>query len=48
MEPNLKNDTIERIYKTETDAQISKSNLWLPKGKHGRGWSGGYKLGVGN
>ena len=28
-----KNDTKEFIYKTETDAQISKSNLWLPKGK---------------
>ena len=27
----------ELIYKTEADSQISKSNLWLPKGKHGRG-----------
>ena len=30
---NLKNDTNELIYKTETDSQISKSNLQLPKGK---------------
>ena len=29
----LKNDTNELIYKTETDSQISKTNLWLPKGK---------------
>ena len=29
----LKNDTNELIYKTETDLQISKTNLWLPKGK---------------
>ena len=31
------NDTNELIYKTETDLQISKRNLWLPKGKHGGG-----------
>ena len=31
----LKNDTNELIYKTETDLQISKTNLWLPKGKLG-------------
>ena len=29
----LKNDTKELIYKTETNSQILKSNLWLPKGK---------------
>ena len=23
--------------KTETDSQTSKTNLWLPKGKHGGG-----------
>ena len=23
------------IYKTETDSQTSKTNLWLPKGKGG-------------
>ena len=26
-------DAKEPIYKTETNSQISKSNLWLPKGK---------------
>ena len=33
----LKNDTNELMYKTETVLQIPKTNLWLPKGKHG-GW----------
>ena len=36
MESN-KNDTKELIYKTETNSQISKSNLGLPKGKPCRG-----------
>ena len=36
-----KNDTKELIYKTETNPQISKSNLWLPKGKP---WGGRDKL----
>ena len=31
--PIFKNDTNELIYKTETDTQILKTNLWLPKGK---------------
>ena len=31
-----KNDTDELIYKTETDTQIKKTNLWLPKKKGGR------------
>ena len=39
---NLKYDTNEFIYKTETDSQIQKTNLWLPKGK-GQGRA---KLGV--
>ena len=30
---NLKNDTHELIYKTETDSQTQKTNLLLPKGK---------------
>ena len=30
---NLKNSTNELIYKKETDSQIQKTNLWLPKGK---------------
>ena len=32
-----KNDTKELTYKIETDSQISKSNLWLPKVKR-VGW----------
>ena len=39
---NLKYDTNEFIYKTETDSQIQKTNLWLPKGK-GQGRA---KLGI--
>ena len=31
----LKSDTKEFIYKTETDSQTLKTNLWLPKGKGG-------------
>ena len=34
---NLKSDTNELIYKTETDSQAQKTNLWLPKGKGGGG-----------
>ena len=30
---NLKYDTNESMYKTETDSQTQKANLWLPKGK---------------
>ena len=33
----LKNDTDELIYKTEKDPQTWKTNLWLPKGKGGKG-----------
>ena len=29
---NLKKNTNELIYKTETDSQTEKTNLWLPKG----------------
>ena len=32
----MKNGANELIYKTETDSQILKSNLWLPRG-NGRG-----------
>ena len=35
------NDTNELIYKAETDLQILKTNLWLPKGKCGRGYISG-------
>ena len=34
---NLIYDTNELIYKTETDSQTQKTNLWLPKGKGGGG-----------
>ena len=34
----LKNDANELIYKTKSDIQILKTNLWLPKRKHG--WGG--------
>ena len=30
---DLKNDTNEPIYKSETDSQTSKINFWLPNGK---------------
>ena len=36
----LKNDTNELIYKTETDWQTLKINLWLPKGKNVGGGKG--------
>ena len=29
---NLKYDTNEHIYETETDSQIQKTDLWLPRG----------------
>ena len=38
-----KNGTNEVIYKTETDSQTLKTNLWLTKGK---GKGGRDKLGV--
>ena len=39
-----KNDTSERINKTETDSQTLKTNLWLPNWK---GWCGGEVDGLG-
>jgi len=33
----FKNDTNELICKGETDLQILKTNLWLPKGKRAGG-----------
>ena len=35
---NLKNNTDESVYKTETESQTQKTNSWLPKG---RGREGG-------
>ena len=40
---NLKSDTNGLNYKTETDSQTYKTNLWLRKGE--RGW-GRDELGV--
>ena len=37
MMQNLKYDTNALIYKTETDSQTQKTNLWLQKGKGGGG-----------
>ena len=34
---NLKYNANESTYKTETDSQTQKTNLWLPKGKDGEG-----------
>ena len=33
---NFLNNINELTRKTETDSQISKINLWLPKGKQGQ------------
>ena len=48
---NLKYDINKLTYKTETDSQTLKTNLWLPNGKGGRGgginqefWISRYKL----
>ena len=35
---NLKYDTIELIYETETDSQTQRTDLWLPKEGVGQGW----------
>jgi len=47
---NLKNNTDESVYKTETESQTQKTNSWLPKGRGregGTSWKyriNGYKL----
>ena len=42
---NLKYDTNEFIYETETDSQIERLDLWLPsRGRGGRGWTGSLEL----
>ena len=38
---NLKNDTNELIYKTETESQTEKTNLWSSKW---RGWGINYRV----
>ena len=38
---NLKYGINEPSYKTETDSQTWRANLWLPRGKgEGEGWAG--------
>lgn len=38
---NVKYDTNEPIYKTETDSWIQRINLWLPRAMEGGdGWTG--------
>ena len=37
-----KYDTNELIYKTETDSETQRTDLWLPKGKGGRDKLGGW------
>ena len=36
---NLKSNAGESIYKTETDSQTQKTNLWLPKGRREYGFN---------
>ena len=40
---NLKYDTNEPTYETETDPQTQRTDLWLPRGE---GWWGREGLGV--
>ena len=37
---NLKYDTNEFIYKTETDSQTQRTDLWLPGVGWGKEWDG--------
>ena len=42
---NLKYDTNEHIYETETDSKTQRIDLWLPRGRGGgEGWIGGLGL----
>ena len=42
---NLKYGTNELIYKTETDSQTQRTDLWLPRGRGvGEGWIGSLGL----
>jgi len=36
---NLKYDTNEHIYETETDPQTKRADLWLPRGGVREGWA---------
>ena len=41
---NPKYDTKELIYKTETDTQTQRTDLWLPRGRRQRGEPGVWDL----
>ena len=42
---NLKYGTHEPIYKTETDSETQRTDLWLPTGRwEGVGWMGSLEL----
>lgn len=42
---NLKYNTNEHIYKTETDSQVQKTNQWIPVGRgSGEGQDSGMEL----
>ena len=42
---NLKHDTNEPTYATETDSLTKRTDLWLPRGRGvGEGWSGNLGL----
>ena len=41
---NPKYDTKELIYKTETDTQTQRTDLWLPRGRRQRGELGVWDL----
>ena len=42
---NLKYDTDQHVYETETDSEIQRTDLWLPGGGGGReGWIGSLGL----
>ena len=43
---NLKNNTNESIYKTETDSQTQKTDLQLPKEKRGEGINQDYGVNI--
>ena len=42
---NLKYNTNEHIYETETDSQTQRIDLWLPRGSEGGG-AKDYKLSI--
>ena len=42
---NLKYDTNEPIYETETESQTQRTDWWLPRGQGvGEGWTGSLGL----